>query len=169
MNNILLNILRFILLIAIQVLICNNVHLFGFLNPYIYILAILLLPLDIPKSGQYLAAFCAGFAVDCFFLTYGVHASAALLIAFVRPQWIYLMNGRRVNEIDIPLPRAKDLKWLIFYTFPLIFMHHYTIMLLEAFSYKNFWLNTTFAIGNGIFTTIVILCLEYIFISPKRR
>ena len=169
MNKTLLNILRFILLLAIQVLVCNNVRLFGFLNPYIYVLAILLLPLDIPKSGQYIIAFCAGLVVDCFFLTYGVHASASLLVAFVRPHWFYLMNGRRVNEIEVPLPGAKDFNWLLLYTFPLIFVHHYAITLLEVFSFNNFWLNSVVALGNGLFTTIVILCIEYIFISPKRR
>lgn len=169
MNKAITNILRFLLLIVVQVLICNHIQLFNFINPYVYILAILLLPLEISKSAQYVIAFFAGFLIDVFSMTYGVHASASLLIAFVRPYLVDLLNGRHVVDgIDRPIPGVKNFRWLLLYTLILVFIHHFAIVLLETFNLKEF-IHTLFSsIVNTIFTSIVILCVEYIFIPIKK-
>lgn len=170
MNKIVVNILRFILLIAVQVLVCNHVHLFGFINPYIYILIFLLLPLEIPKTAQYLIAFGAGLIVDIFSMTYGVHASASLLVAFVRPYLVNMLNGRHAPEgPDRPVPGEKDFKWLLLYTLILVFIHHFTITLLETFNLKEFGRTLWVSVVNTLFTSLVILCIEYIFIPVKKR
>jgi hypothetical protein len=49
MNIILKNIIRFVVLVLIQVAILNNIQVSGFVNPYMYILFILLLPFEIPN------------------------------------------------------------------------------------------------------------------------
>ena len=41
--------LLFLFLIALQVLVLNNIQLGGYLNPYLYVLFVLLLPFDTPK------------------------------------------------------------------------------------------------------------------------
>ena len=54
MNNaITKQILSFFLLLALQILVCNHIYVFGFINPNVYLLAILLLPITLPKSAQY--------------------------------------------------------------------------------------------------------------------
>lgn len=170
MNKIISNILRFLLLIIIQVLICNRVHLFGFINPYIYILALLLLPFDIPKWAQYLIAFFTGLIIDAFAMTYGVHASSSLLIMFIKPYLVNLLNGKRTADgIEKPIPGEKDFQWLLLYTFILVFVHHFTITLLETFNLKELGWTLLTSIGNTTFTTLVVLCLEYLFIPAKKR
>lgn len=170
MNKTTRHILRFLLLLTIQVLICNHVQLFGFMNPYIYIMAILLLPLEIPRSAQYLIGFLTGLIVDLFTMTYGVQASATLMVVFVRPHIVHLLNGRRIPDgIDRPVPGVKDFKWLFLYTLILVFIHHFMITLLEIFSFKNFGYTLLVSIANALFTTFIILCAEYIFSPLKKR
>lgn len=169
MNRVWINILRFALLLAVQILICNHVHLFGFINPYLYILALLLLPLEIPRSAQYLIAFCTGLIIDAFLMTYGVHASASLLLVFVRPYLVHLLNGRHVTEgIERPVPGVKDFRWLFLYTLILVFIHQFTVILLETFNLKEFIFTLLVSIGNTLFTTLIILSVEYIFIPVKK-
>lgn len=168
MNRTVVQILRFILLMTVQILICNHIHLFRFINPYIYILALLLLPLTIPKSWQYLIAFLTGFIVDCFTMTFGVHASASLALIFVRPYFVKLLNGKNVSdENESFTPSVKDFKWLFLYIFILTLLHHLLITFFEVFSFENFAYNLLTACVNTLFTTIVILAIEYIFMSRK--
>src|SRR4030042_1448311 len=49
--------LIFILLILAQVLVFNNIEFSGFMNPYIYVLFVLLLPFNTPKLVQLLSSF----------------------------------------------------------------------------------------------------------------
>ena len=61
---ILFNVLRFFLLILLQVLILNNIYLGGLINPYFYIYFILLLPYDVPGGLLLLFGFLLGAGVD---------------------------------------------------------------------------------------------------------
>ena len=45
------NIVRFFVLILIQVLICNHINFLGYINPYIYILFVILFPVKNNRSA----------------------------------------------------------------------------------------------------------------------
>ena len=68
--------LIFILLILLQVLLFNNIQFSGYINPYVYILFILLLPVEIPAWILLLLSFAAGGIIDFFSGSPGMHASA---------------------------------------------------------------------------------------------
>lgn len=164
------NIIRFAILLPVQVLILNYVHLFGFINPYIYLMALLLLPFTMPKSWQYIIAFATGMVVDIFSMTYGVHASASLFVIFLRPFLLEMMDGNRANDnTNSPMPGVKPLNWIVIYTSVMVFIHHFLVTMLEVFTFHNFWRNLGATIVNTIFTTFCIICLEYIFIPSKNQ
>ena len=73
------NIFRFIILVLVQVLVLNNIQFLGYINPYIYILFILSLPVRTPRWASLLLAFVLGLTIDIFANTPGMHASAAEL------------------------------------------------------------------------------------------
>lgn len=170
MNKVFINIFRFLILIAAQIFICNNIDFLGFINPYIYILALLLLPFEIPRSAQYLIAFATGFIIDMFSLTFGIHASASLLVLFIRPYIVTVLNGRKTTEgTEKPIPGFKDFNWLLGYTLILVFVHHFTITLLETFNFHEFLRTLGVSLANTAFTSLVIISLEYILIPFKKR
>ena len=84
MNNIIANILRFLLLLIAQIAICQHINLFGYMSPALFLLALFLLPLELPLSLQYLIGFATGFVSQCFvnrrFPGFMLAAAAALLI-----------------------------------------------------------------------------------------
>ncbi|MCJ7757879.1 MAG: rod shape-determining protein MreD, partial [Gillisia sp.] len=49
-NSILSNSIRFILLILFQVLLLNNINFLGYINPYLYVLFLILYPFNTPQS-----------------------------------------------------------------------------------------------------------------------
>lgn len=169
MNNVVANILRFLVTIIVQVLVLNNIHLFGCVNAYLYLIALLMLPFELPRWLQYLIGFATGFIIDMFTVTYGVHASACTLMMFVRPYLVDALNGRKTdNAVDKPQPGYKDFRWLLAYTAILVFVHQFAAVMWEAFTFRHFWKSLLVIFGNTILSSAVILCCQYIFIPDKK-
>jgi hypothetical protein len=143
---------------------------FGFLNPFVYLLFLILLPTELPKSVQYVIAFVTGFIVDAFLNTYGIQAFACVLMMFVRHYIILILNGFKPLDTAVrPVPGVKDFNWILIYTFLLVFVHQFTTTILETFQWvmwrRILWTSAV----NTLFTTFMILCIEYIFYSDKSK
>jgi hypothetical protein len=169
MNSFTKNLSRFFVLILLQVFVFNYVQWFGFLNPFVYLLFLILLPLEIPKTVQYLIAFATGFIVDSFLRTYGIQAFACVLMVFLRPYIILILNGFKPLEAGVkPVPGIKDFNWILVYTLLLVFVHQITVTTLEIFQWVQWWRIIWTSAVNTLFTTFIILCVEYIFYSGKK-
>ncbi len=167
-NDILRNGVRFILLIALQVFLLNKIQLGGYLNPLVYIVFILLLPFETPYWLLLISSFALGFFVDIFSITYGLHASACVFIAFIRPLLIRVISGDDVLEGGIrPIIRDMGFTWFLIYSLPLTFFHHLIIYSLEIFRF-----NEIIDLGGRIFvntglTVVMIILGMYIFAGKK--
>ncbi len=93
-NRILRFSLIFILLILLQVLLFNNIQFSGYVNPYVYIMFILLLPVEIPSWLLLIISFFTGLIIDLFTGTPGMHTSATVLAGFVRPYVLRIISPR---------------------------------------------------------------------------
>ena len=134
------NVLRFITLVLIQVLIFNNIQISGYLNPYIYILFILLLPFETPKWIQLVLAFLLGLSVDFFTNTPGMHAAACVFMAFVRPYILRFIAPREGYETGtFPRLYYYGFNWFFKYTFILVLAHHFFLFYIEVFRFSNFF------------------------------
>ena len=172
MNSIISNILRFLVLLIVQIVICQHVCLFGYMTPALFLLALFLLPLELPLSLQYLIGFATGFVVDAFAHTLGVSTFACTLMMFFRPYIARLLNGTNVNRfenIDRPVPGVKDFRWILLYTLILTSIYQIVAILLETMTFRNFGHTLLVMLGNTVFTVFVILCVEYIFYSKVKN
>ena len=79
------NITRFILLVLLQVLILSNINFLGFINPYLYVFFILLLPLNLDHWKVLIYSFLIGIVIDVFQDSGGINAAASLVAAYFRP------------------------------------------------------------------------------------
>src|SRR5210317_2097644 len=79
------NVLRFIVLILLQALVLDKVNFLGYINPYLYILFIILYPINNNRLFFILISFLLGLTLDMFLDSGGVHAAACVTIAFIRP------------------------------------------------------------------------------------
>ena len=166
MNSIITNILRFLILLVAQITICQHICLFGYMTPALFLLALFLLPLELPLSVQYLIGFATGFVVDSFAHTLGVSTFSCTLMLFFRPYIVRFLNGAnnvKFENIDRPVPGVKDFRWIFLYTLILTSLYEIVSVLLETMTFKNFGHTTLVILGNIIFTVFVILCIEYIF------
>ena len=95
MNNIVsLNIVRFIALVLVQILILNHINFLGYVNPYLYILFIILFPINNDRILFIFLSFLIGLTIDMFSDSGGVHAAACVAIAYIRPVFLKFCFGK---------------------------------------------------------------------------
>jgi hypothetical protein len=164
------NIIRFIFLVVLQVVILNNIGLFNMVNPYLYILFILLLPLDIPTYLLLILAFALGLTIDMFSDTGGIHAAATVFMAFCRPLILTLITPRGGYEHE-PVPNLKNMgfQWFLMYSVIMVLLHHLVLFNLEMFRLSEFFITFLRVIFSSIFTLILMIISQYIFSSSKQR
>ncbi|MDD4193158.1 MAG: rod shape-determining protein MreD, partial [Mangrovibacterium sp.] len=138
-NNLVKYTLMWIVLILLQIMLFNHIRFSGLVNPYLYVLFILLLPFDTPKYLLLILGFLLGLNVDIFCNTPGIHASATTVMAFARPAVINLISSHDILDSNA-LPRMKQMgpAWFIRYTILLVLLHHLFLFYVEVFTLKGF-------------------------------
>ena len=155
--------IMFVLLVLIQVLILNNIQFSGFVNPYVYILFVLLLPFTIPGYLLLGLSFLLGLSIDIFNNTLGVHAGATLLLGFMRPGIANLISSRDIIEKG-NTPNMKNLGFASFlkYTVIAVLIHHLFLFYAEAFSFGGFFHTLIRCVLSSAFSIVIILASQFI-------
>ena len=154
--------LIFILLILLQVLLFNNIQFSGYVNPYVYIMFILLLPIDIPSWLLLLLSFATGLLIDFFSGSPGMHSSATVLAGFVRPYVLRIVAPRDGYESGSdPSMLIYGFRWFFFYTLLIVLVHHTALFYLEVFRFADFFRTMLRVILSSLFSISFILLIEY--------
>jgi rod shape-determining protein MreD len=161
-NTVLKYSLLFILLILLQVLLFNNIQFSGYVNPYVYILFILLLPMDIQAWLILPLAFVMGLLIDFFSGSPGVHTSATVLAAFSRPYVFRLVSPSDGYESD-PHPSmfTYGFRWFLSYSLLIVLIHHTALFYLEVFRFSGFFRTLLRVLISTVFSLTFILLIEY--------
>lgn len=167
MNNSILNSIRFFVFLSLQVLIFNNINLFGYLNPYPYVLFILLYPVNSNKSVLLLGSFALGILLDIFCNSGGIHTTASLILAFIRPTLFKFSFGlsyeyQTVKIADKISPERITLLLLA------IFIHHFILFYLEYFRIGLIFTILSRTLLSTLFTFTICLLIIYL-IKPNKR
>ncbi len=164
MSDLFNNILRFVGLMLFQVLILNHFMLFGLVNPFIYVLFILMLPLAVPGWLLLVLGFLTGYVVDLFMTGAGLHAAATVLVAFLRPYVLRLATGTKEPETVMhPGLMQMGARWWFSYTVSLVALHHTFLFLLESFSFNQLGYTLLRIVLSVAATEILIFLLSYFF------
>lgn len=154
-NETIINIWRFVALIFLQVFLLNNINLMGYINPYLYVLFILLYPLDGNKSLLIFLSFLLGLSVDIFEDSGGVQAAACVFIAYMRPVVLKYSFGVSYEYNSVKLHKAAPIERFT-YLASMVFLHHLVMFALEIFSFEHILLLLKSTFFSGIFTLVLI-------------
>ncbi len=146
----------FIVLVLAQVLVLNHINFMGTINPYLYVIFILLFPVNNNRLVFLLLSFALGLAIDIFLDSGGVHAASTLTIAFIRPVVLKFCFGSVYEHNTIKFKNV-DFGAKIIYFVILIVIHHFILFALEIFNLKDIILVLQKTLFSSIFT--IILCL----------
>ena len=154
--------LLFVVMVLLQVLIFNQIHLGGFLNPFLYVLFILLLPLSTPSYLVLLLSFAMGMTIDWFSNSPGLHASASVLMGYMRSPVIGLISQKESDQSDYPGLRQTGWSWFLTYSVMLVLIHHFFLFFVEVFSFENFFRTLMRSFASSIFTLVMIILSQFI-------
>lgn len=163
----LINIARFILLLAAQVIIFNNINFLGYINPFPYILFIILFPVNGNKYGLLLASFFLGVLMDMFCNSGGVHAAACVLLASVRPSIFKFSFGLSYEYQTVKINDTLTPERFSFILISVI-VHHITLFVLEVFTFEFVWDIILRTLVSTVFTLIICILTIYL-IKPSKR
>ncbi len=156
-------VIRFFFLVLLQVLVLNNIQWSGYLNPYLYVWFILMLPFETPNWLLLVFSFILGFSIDAFSNTWGMHSAACVLMGFVRPYLLKIIAPREGYDTSVqPVLRDFNLEWIIKYSLILIFIHHFALFYIEVFKFSMFFHTLLRVIISSLFTFVLVIISQFI-------
>lgn len=156
--------------ILLQVLVFNNILFAGYINPYIYVFLILLLPVDVKGWVLLITAFGLGVIVDLFTGSGGMHTAATTFMAFCRPGVIRMISVKdEFEQGTIPSVLNMGASWIIIYSLFLILLHHSLLFFLEIFRFTEPWQTIQRILLSGAFTFVFVLMGFYLTDRTIRR
>ena len=164
------NLIRFVVSVALQVFLLKNVTLYNLATPYTYILFILLLPFDVPNILLFILAFILGITLDAFYDTPGLHAAACVVLAFVRIVFINITVQKDGfdNEPE-PTLSIMGFRWFFAYVFILTLFHHFFLFNLEVFRISEIQYTLSRFVLSSVFTVFLIVISGLLFFRKRER
>lgn len=166
-KTIIVNILRWVILLFVQIFLLRNLNFYNLSTPFIYVLFLLALPFGIPNLVLFILAFVTGLTLDSFYDTLGVHTSACVVLAFVRILFISVSVNREAFDEPEPSLGNMGFKWFSIYATLCIFFHHLVLFFLEAFKFTELLYTLARCLTSFLFSLIAILLVEFIFYNRK--
>jgi hypothetical protein len=167
------NLIYFVFLVTIlalvQILFLKNLALFGVAYCFIYIIAILSFPVNIRHFPLILISFGIGLIIDVFYDTLGLNASAATLLAFLRPYWIKSIspNGG-YDESTKPTLHDMGIGWFISYSLPLAFAFSLAFFIADQWGTGGLFGVFNKSLFSSIFTVLMAIIVQLLFFKRKR-
>lgn len=168
MNSALINnIFRFVLLLAAQIIVFNKFDLFGFINPFPYVLFIILYPVNSNRSGLLIANFLLGITMDMFCNSGGIHAFSCLVLAYFRPSIFKFAFGLSYEYQTVRLNDSLSPERFSFILMSVL-LHHIILFSLEMFSIFLIWEIFYRTVLSSLATIVLSIIVIYL-IKPNRR
>jgi len=163
MNSIVsINIVRFVVLVFVQILILNHINFLGYINPYLYILFILLFPVKNNRTLFVFLSFLLGLAIDLFSDSGGVHAAACVTIAYIRLVvlkfcfgMVYEYQAIKFNNVEF----GAKMTYIVILTI----IHHLILFSLEIFNFSKIILTFQNTLFSSAFTILLCALVTIIF------
>ena len=152
--------LMFVLLCVVQVLVLNQISLFGYATPLLYVYMITTFPCTYPKWGVLLWAFALGFCIDLFSNTPGVAAASLTAVAAVQPYFLRLfVSNEMMDDVKPTLHDMGPLKYS-FYIVIMAMLYCFLFFLFESFRLFDMMDLIYNVLGSTILTVLLILAIE---------
>lgn len=168
MNNIIFrNIIRFLVLVFLQVVVLNHINFLGYINPYVYILFIILYPIKNNSILFIFLSFLLGLTVDIFLDSGGVHAAASVAIAYLRPVILKFTFGMAYEHQSVKFTTSELGQRLTYFSL-IAFIHHLILFSLEVFNTSKIILILEKTLFSSIFTILLCILITILF-SKKNK
>lgn len=155
----------FITLLA-QVLILRNIDLYNTAFCFGFLLFFIVSPKGIPVFNLFIA-FLYGFLLDVFENTLGINMACGVLIMFLRPYLLRIVDIDLEDEI-ITLSKVGFRAFFV-YSALIVFIYLLFFFFIEAFHAGVFWQNLGRVFASFVYTLIFVIGSQYLFFARSKR
>ena len=152
--------LLMLVLVFLQVLVCNHIHLMGYATPMLYVLFLFSFPYNSSRIANMLWAFTMGLLVDSFSNTLGEAAASLTLTAFIQWPLLHTMAPKDCIEEMVPTYRTMGRWNHVRYIFLLTLIHHVVFYLMESFSFFHLTEMLTSLASSFTLSFVLLLTLD---------
>jgi rod shape-determining protein MreD len=149
---------QFTLLILIQIILLDNINLFGFLNPIIYILFIITYKFDQNQTLFIFLCFLLGFITDLLTQSSGANTISCLILGYIRP---FIINS--CFKINSNMPKAyindPNISHRFYYILSIVLIHHLIYFSIVYFDINSLILIIKYTVLSTIFSFILLWTL----------
>lgn len=172
-------IVNFILILAVQVLLLNDVVIRSAITlngiplfiPLIYPLIILLLPVRIAPWLALLLSMCTGLVMDMFCNTPGMHAAASVLLGYTRIGLLNLFfqqNDKNLNDA-VPTLFRMGFRSFAVYLLMACTIHHLFFYTLQIWSWKQSPYILLKTVVSVIMSVLLMVIIQLLFARQSTR
>lgn len=153
-------IFMFIVLVLVQVLLCNHLVLFRVAVPFLFIYFIISLPMNLPRNWLLTLSFLIGFCVDIFSDTPGVNSLACTILAILKTPVFYAYVPHD-DKAKVMHPTIATLGWPAYSKYLMTMSMVYCLLAfsIEYFSFSNVKDIVIASAASGLFTFVINLAL----------
>ncbi len=160
----------FIVMLLVQVLICNHIALFNVAVPMVFIYFIVKLPIGMSRSLLFTLSFLLGFMVDLFSDTLGVNSLACTLLSVMKKPvfFAYVQRDDRSEEV---VPGLSSMGPAVFSKFLLTLSTVYCLMAfcIEYFSFADVKDILIMSVSSGVLTFLLLLGFDSLIITKREK
>lgn len=161
-----IRLLKLIILLVVQVLMLNNITVFGYATALMIGYLIITFNRGSSRSGLLLWGFVIGFLSDLCSDTPGMASSACTLLAMIQPVMLNLFISHDVAEDFSPTLFSMGVWRFIAYTFLLMLVLHSVFYILDAFTLNEWMLTLLSIISSTVLATVLTVFAE---LAIRRR
>lgn len=161
--------LLYVLLILVQVLICNHIMLFHLAVPFIFIYFILRIPIGVSQITELTLAFFMGFLIDLFSDTPGVNALASTILAAIKPTVFYAYVTRDDKTKRI-IPAINTIGWQDYskYAITMCLIFSFLVFTIEFFSFAGIEEIVLMSLSSAVLTFALVIAMDSLVNSKVR-
>ncbi len=156
----LMRLARFMLLLTVQVVVLNNVHLLGYATPLLLGYGVLRFHHSSSRVPMLLWGFTSGLLYDVFSNTMGMGMASMTLLAMVQPALLGLFKPRDVSEGFTPSLHSMGAALFLPYIIIGMLLLHVSFYMLEAFSVADLSLTLQGALGGALLSAVIVFFVE---------
>lgn len=158
--------IQFIALILLQILVFDYMTINDF-RPFVYILFILIFPVNYSKPLLLFISFLLGLSIDMFANSGGAHAAACTVIAYIRPTILKFSFGTSYEFHTIKFSNTEVGARVTYFSL-LIFIHQLVLFSLETFNFSFILFSLKHTLFSSIYTILLSLLLLNLFSKRKK-
>lgn len=159
--------LRLFFLLFFQVLVCNHIHLLGYITPLVIGYMVVCFHRNTSRVSILLWGFSIGLLFDIFSNTAGMASAACTLIAMFQPGLLEMFTPHDAAEDFTPTFNTLGFWSYTFYVLFLMLILNGAFYLLDAFTLNDWPLTVLAIMGSSVMSTFIIICIELLVRSRK--